>query len=167
MNTIFALSCFPPIWTIERHGRRPMMFWTAGGCGICLIVFIAVQSVKTQTTALGWVAVAAIIIYNIIFGYGWLGPPWVYGPEVCLVLLKLGSSFANFCRLLLSSSVILPVLLARRENGSPRSLSCLVVAPASTRSVLTFGSGRPSFASSPWPLCTSTAPRYVFFEYPD
>ena len=85
MNTVFALACYPPIWIIEKHGRRPMMFWTAFGCGICLIVFIAVSLVCPQTTALGWVAAAAVIIYNIIFGYGWLGPPWVYGPEVCLL----------------------------------------------------------------------------------
>ncbi|KAK3187241.1 hypothetical protein K4F52_003872 [Lecanicillium sp. MT-2017a] len=82
MNTVFAISCYPPIWTIERHGRRPMMFWTALGCAICLIVFIAVTNLDHQTKALGWVAAASVIIYNIIFGYGWLGPPWVYGPEL-------------------------------------------------------------------------------------
>lgn len=87
MNTVFAISCFPPIWTIERHGRRPMMFWTALGCALCLIVFIAVQLVENQTQALGWVAAAAAIVYNVIFGYGWLGPPWVYGPEVSKVSL--------------------------------------------------------------------------------
>lgn len=82
MNTVFAIACYPPIWTIERQGRRSMMFWTALGCAICLIVFIAVTNVTPQTPALGWVAVAAVIVYNIVFGYGWLGPPWVYGPEV-------------------------------------------------------------------------------------
>lgn len=82
LNTVFALACYPPIWTIERHGRRPMMFWSALGCAICLIVFIAVSNVDNQTKALGWVAAASVIVYDIIFGYGWLGPPWVYGPEV-------------------------------------------------------------------------------------
>lgn len=94
MNTVFALACYPPIWTIERQGRRPMMIWTAFGCGICLIVFIAVSNVAQQTSALGWVAAASVIIYNITFGYGWLGPPWVYGPEVrnLIFLLSLNKS---------------------------------------------------------------------------
>lgn len=88
-----------------------MMFWTAGGCGICLIVFIAVQSVSNQTAALGWVAVAAIIVYNIIFGYGWLGPPWVYGPEVFpSSLFKSRSIYANNYRSPLFSNVTLLVL---------------------------------------------------------
>jgi hypothetical protein len=29
-----------------------------------------------------WVAVASIIVYNFVFGYGWIGVPWLYGPEV-------------------------------------------------------------------------------------
>lgn len=93
MNTVFAISCYPPIWTIERHGRRPMMFWTALGCAICLIVFIAVTNLDHQTKALGWVAAASVIIYNIIFGYGWLGPPWVYGPEVSFLHSPMYTAF--------------------------------------------------------------------------
>jgi hypothetical protein len=33
-----------------------------------------------------WVAVAAIFVYNIIFGYGWIGVCWLYGPEVSTYL---------------------------------------------------------------------------------
>ena len=82
MNTVFALACYPPIWYIEKLGRRPMMFWTSIGCGICMLVYIIMTTLPNQNTATGWVAVASVLIYNIVFGFGWLGPPWVYGPEI-------------------------------------------------------------------------------------
>ncbi|KAF2224501.1 putative sugar transporter STL1 [Elsinoe ampelina] len=82
MNTIFALACFPPIWYIEKLGRRPMMFWTSLGCGACMLVYVVLTTLKTQTTGTNWGAVAVILLYNIIFGFGWLGPPWIYGPEI-------------------------------------------------------------------------------------
>ncbi|KAF4549764.1 Sugar (and other) transporter-like protein 17 [Elsinoe fawcettii] len=82
MNTVFALACFPPIWCIEKLGRRPMMFWTSLGCGGCMLVYVVLTTLRTQTVGTNWAAVAFILLYNIIFGFGWLGPPWVYGPEI-------------------------------------------------------------------------------------
>lgn len=107
-----------------------MMFWTALGCAICLIVFIAVQLVENQTQALGWVAAAAAIVYNIIFGYGWLGPPWVYGPEVIVSLINLEDmSWANKAtnRLHLFNNDISPVLSEQLESGCPHSSWSLAV----------------------------------------
>ena len=82
MNTVFALSCFPPIWYIERLGRRPMMMWTSIGCGFCILVYIIMTTLANPTTVTNWVAVASVLLYNVIFGFGWLGPPWIYGPEI-------------------------------------------------------------------------------------
>lgn len=82
MNTVFALACFPPIWCIEKLGRRAMMLWTALGCGICMLIYIIMTTLDHQTVATNWVAVAAVLVYVIIFGFGWLGPPWIYGPEI-------------------------------------------------------------------------------------
>lgn len=82
MNTAFALGSVPLIWTIERFGRRPILLWSAVALTICLAVFVAMigQPNPNQTTQ--WIAVAAIFVYNIIFGYGWIGVCWLYGPEV-------------------------------------------------------------------------------------
>ncbi|CAI7677375.1 unnamed protein product [Penicillium discolor] len=81
MNTIFAIgSLFLPS-TIERFGRRNILMYSAGGLTICLSIFVAMIGSPGPTLAKQWVAVAAIIVYNLIFGYGWIGVCWLYGPE--------------------------------------------------------------------------------------
>jgi hypothetical protein len=77
MNTIFALASYPPIWFIERVGRRAMMFWGAIGCGICMIIYIALTTLKNPTDATNWASVVIIILYNVVFAFGWLGTCWV------------------------------------------------------------------------------------------
>lgn len=82
MNTLLAIGTFllPP--TIERFGRRPIMLWSAVGCTVCMLVFVIMINLPTQTVATGWTAVAFVIMYNFFFGYGYAGVPWLYGVEV-------------------------------------------------------------------------------------
>ncbi|SMY24922.1 unnamed protein product [Zymoseptoria tritici ST99CH_1A5] len=82
MNTIFAIASYPPIWFIERVGRRAMMFWGAVGCGILMIIYISLTTLKNPTAATNWASVVIIILYNVVFAFGWLGTCWVYGPEI-------------------------------------------------------------------------------------
>lgn len=84
LNTCFALASYPPIWYIEKVGRRAMMFWCAIGCGICMIVYVALTTLPQgkATFATNWTAVVFIILYEIVFGFGWLGTCWIYGPEI-------------------------------------------------------------------------------------
>lgn len=84
MNTAFALGSVPLIWTIERFGRRPILLWSAVALTVCLVVFVAMIGQPNPTTTTQWIGVAAIFVYNIIFGYGWIGVCWLYGPEVSL-----------------------------------------------------------------------------------
>lgn len=82
MNTIFAIgSIFLP-FTIEKFGRRNILLYSAAGLTICLSVFVAMIGSPNPTLVKQWVAVGAIIVYNLIFGYGWIGVCWLYGPEV-------------------------------------------------------------------------------------
>lgn len=86
MNTIFAIgSLFLPS-TIEIFGRRNILMYSAGGLTICLSIFVAMIGSPGPTLAKQWIAVAAIIVYNLILGYGWIGVCWLYGPEVSLFL---------------------------------------------------------------------------------
>ncbi|KAJ5360468.1 Major facilitator superfamily domain general substrate transporter [Penicillium concentricum] len=82
MNTIFAIGSLflPP--TIEVFGRRKILMFSAGGLTMCLGVFVAMIGSPNPTLTKQWVAVAAIIVYNLIFGYGWIGVCWLYGPEI-------------------------------------------------------------------------------------
>jgi MFS family permease len=82
MNTIFAIgSIFLP-FTIEKFGRRNILLYSAAGLTICLSVFVGMIGSANPTLAKQWIAVTAIIIYDLIFGYGWIGVCWLYGPEV-------------------------------------------------------------------------------------
>lgn len=82
MNTIFAIASYPPIWFIEKLGRRAMMFWTALGCGVCMIIYVALTTLSNPSSATNWAAVVIIILYNVVFAFGWLGTCWIYGPEL-------------------------------------------------------------------------------------
>jgi MFS family permease len=82
MATGFAAGTYPLPWTIERFGRRKILIWSAVILTICMIIFVAMIGLPNPTAATQWVAVASIIVYNFVFGYGWIGVPWLYGPEV-------------------------------------------------------------------------------------
>ena len=84
LNTAFALASYPPIWFIEKVGRRAMMFWSAIGCGICMLIYVIVTTLPAdkRTVATNWTAVAFIILYEVVFAFGWLGTCWIYGPEI-------------------------------------------------------------------------------------
>jgi MFS family permease len=82
MNTMFAVGTLPTIWTIEKYGRRSIMIWTAGVCAGSMLLFIIMIALPHPTLATQWTAVASVIIFNFSFGYGWVGCPWLYGPEV-------------------------------------------------------------------------------------
>jgi MFS family permease len=83
MNTLFAAGTVPLVFTIERFGRRAIMLWSAVALTVCMVVFVAMIGLPNPTPTTQWVAVAAIFVYNTVFGYGWIGVCWLYGPEVC------------------------------------------------------------------------------------
>ena len=82
MNTGFALGTYPLPYTIEKLGRRQIMLWTAVGCAVSILIFTIMIGLPNPTIATQWAAVAFVIVYNFSFGYGWVGCPWLYGPEV-------------------------------------------------------------------------------------
>ena len=73
LNTVFAIASYPPIWFIERVGRRAMMFWGAIACGVCMLIYVIVTNLPHQNSATNWTAVAFIILYEVVFAFGWLG----------------------------------------------------------------------------------------------
>jgi MFS family permease len=82
MNTLFAAGTVPLVFTIERVGRRGVLIWSAMVWTICMVIFVAMIGLPNPTVATQWIAVTAIFVYNIVFGYGWIGVCWLYGPEV-------------------------------------------------------------------------------------
>lgn len=82
MNTGFAAGTYLLPCTIERVGRRGVMIWSAVVLTVCMLIFVIMIGLPNPTLATQWTAVAFVIVYNFVFGYGWIGVPWLYGPEV-------------------------------------------------------------------------------------
>ncbi len=83
MNTLFAMGTWFTPWTIERGGRRGIMFWTAIMLSIFMLVFVVMINLgHKKNLATQWTAVASVVVYIFFFGYGWVGIAWLYGPEV-------------------------------------------------------------------------------------
>lgn len=86
MNTMFALGTYPLPITIERFGRRKTLFWSAFVCAILMTIFVILIGMPNATVGKQWAAAAMICVWNMVFGYGWIGVPWLYGPEVRTLL---------------------------------------------------------------------------------
>ena len=126
MNTLFAAGSVPLIFTIERFGRRKILMYSGATLTICLVIFVAMIGLPNRTDATQWTAVGAIFVYNFVFGYGWIGVPWLYGPEVRSQEVKtpLQEWLLTQCRLPLSSYDTLVLRLAPLESGSSPSSLC-------------------------------------------
>ncbi|KAF2097821.1 putative sugar transporter STL1 [Rhizodiscina lignyota] len=97
MNTGFAIGTWPLPWLIERWGRRPIMLWTALVCFISILIFTIMIALPHPTFATQWTAVAFVILYNFAFGFGWVGCPWLYGPEIApLKYRHIGGAAGSF-----------------------------------------------------------------------
>lgn len=42
-----------------------------------MAVFIALNGLSNKTLATQWVAVACVIIFQFLTGFGWMGCPWL------------------------------------------------------------------------------------------
>jgi hypothetical protein len=160
MNTIFAIASYPPIWFIEKLGRRAMMFWCALGCGVCMIIYVGLTTVANPTTATNWAAVVFIILYNVVFAFGWLGTCWIYGKSSAVCpSLELLLILPQAQKLLLSVTATSPAVSVLLASGSRPGSWSSVAAPASRLLVPRSSSGRWSAVSSPLLTCGTTAPR--------
>jgi hypothetical protein len=143
MNTLFAAGTVGTVFFIERWGRRNILLYSAVVLTVCLTIFVAMIGLPNPTNATQWVAVGAILVYNSVFGFGWIGVPWLYGPEVRMYpgILVLRLRLTRACRSPLSNFVTQVVQRVPSANGySPSSPSSQAASP-SPMSAGRFGSG--------------------------
>lgn len=70
------------VFTIERIGRRRIMLYTSAIETCCMLIFVVLNMIKNKTVVTQWVAAAIMFPYLFVYGWGWVGCPWLYGPEV-------------------------------------------------------------------------------------
>ncbi|EXA51331.1 hypothetical protein FOVG_03788 [Fusarium oxysporum f. sp. pisi HDV247] len=91
----FWLATFPPMFLLDRVGRRPMLMLGS----VCLLTAMAVftAGIAVNTPSTSAMALAFLFIYEISFGMSWNAIPWLYAPEITpLDLRHVGSSIAAF-----------------------------------------------------------------------
>ena len=171
LNTVFAIASFPPIWLIERIGRRALMFWGALGCGACMLIYVVLTTLPASKTTAGtnWAAVVFIILYEVsrVLRYecskcaGSADHPTHYVSRSYLASAGLVHAGSMALRSHLSSTVTSPADSALPESGSPRGLWCLAVGLGSTQSVRRSLSGR--FYAASWlpRMCGTTAQKQL------
>ena len=76
---IGSLFC---IATIERIGRRRIMLLTSFIETCCMLIFVVLNMIDNKTTATRWAAAMIMFPYLFFYGWGWVGCPWLYGPEI-------------------------------------------------------------------------------------
>ncbi|OKO96542.1 High-affinity glucose transporter RGT2 [Penicillium subrubescens] len=68
--------------TIERIGRRRIMMWTACIETCCMLIFVVLNTLQDKTVSTQWAAAMIMFPYMFFYGWGWVGCPWLYGPEI-------------------------------------------------------------------------------------
>ena len=91
MNTVFAAGTFFTPGTIEKFGRRAILLWSAVALTVLMLVFTVLVNLggrRTENTQ--WAAVGMVVAFVFVLGYGWVGVPWLYGPEASPATRALG-----------------------------------------------------------------------------
>lgn len=86
LNVTQILGVITSLYTMERFGRRPLIFLGSIGMTICHIVIAVLVGLYNATWAehkdKGWVSVAFLFLYMLIFGMTWGPVPWAMPSEI-------------------------------------------------------------------------------------
>lgn len=115
----FWLGTFPPIFLLDRWGRRPILLGGSIALLTAMTLFTAGIAVKTPATSN--MALAMLFLYEISFGMSWNAIPWLYAPEITPMQLRhVGAAVSTFSEWLWTFVRSRFVPLSQHEaNGSP------------------------------------------------
>ncbi|KAL3460059.1 general substrate transporter [Aspergillus heterothallicus] len=80
--TVQWIGSWVCVLTIERIGRRRIMLLTASVETCCMLIFVVLNMIENKTDATRWAAAMIMFPYLFFYGWGWVGCPWLYGPEI-------------------------------------------------------------------------------------
>lgn len=84
-SIIYFLGAVTPIFTIERLGRRWLMYAGLIGQAITLLIVGGAQYIVERdgdNPQASSAVIAFVMLYNFVFGAAWLGLAWLYPSEI-------------------------------------------------------------------------------------
>lgn len=86
LNVTQLVGVTTSLYTMEKYGRRPLLLLGSVGMTICHIIIAALVGLYNETWAenkdKGWVSVAFLFSYMLVFGMTWGPVPWAMPSEI-------------------------------------------------------------------------------------
>ncbi|EPQ50331.1 MFS monosaccharide transporter [Gloeophyllum trabeum ATCC 11539] len=86
MNVCQLVGVTPSFLLLDRVGRRSLLLWGSVGMTICHIIVAVLVGIYTgkweDNRDKGWVGVAFIFVYMVVFGLTWGPVPWAMPAEI-------------------------------------------------------------------------------------
>lgn len=80
LNCIQLVGVASSLYTMDAWGRRPLLVWGAAGMCVCHTIIAVLVGLYYDSWAdhvdKGWVSVAFLFLYMLIFGASWGPVPW-------------------------------------------------------------------------------------------
>ncbi|GBE83371.1 sugar transporter STL1 [Sparassis latifolia] len=86
LSLFYWLSTLPPIFMIDRVGRRPLLL--IGLIGMACSMFVLAGTTSVVSFAPGVVATVALFAYDFFFGIGWIPGPWLLASEYAPLTIR-------------------------------------------------------------------------------
>ncbi|KXT15256.1 hypothetical protein AC579_4849 [Pseudocercospora musae] len=82
----YFFSSLPPIWILDRLGRRKLMLFACTGQACCMAILAG--TVYANATAPGIVATVMLFLFNFFFAIGLLAIPWLLPAEYAPLAIR-------------------------------------------------------------------------------
>ncbi|KAF7133855.1 hypothetical protein CNMCM5793_005267 [Aspergillus hiratsukae] len=81
---VYLFASFPPIYFVERFGRRKCLISGSIAMTLCWILLIVFMSLgkRLNSDGLLYAGIVMMYVYQIAFAFSWLSVPWIYPPEI-------------------------------------------------------------------------------------
>lgn len=91
----FWVGTLPPIYYLDKIGRRKTMLWGSVALLTSMVLFTIGIAVNTKAT--NRLALAMLFVYQIAFGLSWNPMPWLYAAEITpLEIRHIGGAVGPF-----------------------------------------------------------------------
>lgn len=82
----YFISSLPPIWILDRLGRRKLMLFAV--IGMCCCMAVLAGTVSNGNQASGIVASVMLFLFNFFFAVGMLAIPWLLPSEYAPLAIR-------------------------------------------------------------------------------